>query len=208
MSRRTATLTPDYFDGMYASNPDPWRFTTSPYETAKYAATLASLPRPHYEAALEIGCSIGVFTKALAARCTQLLAVDLAVGALDAARRRCADLAHVRFAQAAVPGDWPQGRFDLIVMSEVIYFLDRGDIARLGEQVKGALRPGGDLVLVHWLGETDYPLSGDQATEALMAGTEGFLDVLHQGREAEYRLDVLRARNDLRAENEATTAGP
>ena len=80
--------------------------------------------------------------------------------------------------------------------------LDRGDIARLAQQVKGALRPGGDLVLVHWLGETDYPLSGDQATEALMAGTEGLLDVLHQAREPSYRLDVLRARDG------AATAGP
>lgn len=202
MSRRTATLTPDYFDGMYASNPDPWRFTTSPYEKEKYAATLASLPRPRYDSALEIGCSIGVFTAALAARCAHLLAVDVAVGALDAARQRCADLTQVRFAQAAVPRDWPEGRFDLIVMSEVIYFLDRGDIARLAEQVKAALRPGGDLVLVHWLGETDYPLSGDAATEALMAGTEGFLEVLHQAREPSYRLDVLRAKG------EATTAGP
>jgi SAM-dependent methyltransferase len=194
MTRRQATLPPDYFDGIYASDPDPWRFETSDYEREKYAATLASLPRETYRSALEIGCSIGVFTHALAPRCAELVAIDVAESALDAARRRCADQPHVRFAKAAVPGAWPEGRFDLILISEVIYFLDRGDIGALARRIEGALVPGGDLVLVHWLGETDYPLSGDAATEALIAETSGFLDLLHGAREAQYRLDVLRAR--------------
>ena len=37
----------EYFKGMYATEADPWRFVTSPYERDKYAATLAALPRPH-----------------------------------------------------------------------------------------------------------------------------------------------------------------
>lgn len=194
MTRHTASLPSDYFAGIYATDPDPWGFTTSPYEQAKYAATLASLPRDAYASALEIGCSIGVFTQALAPRCGELLAIDIAPAALDAARQRCAGQPHVRFEKAAVPGEWPAGRFDLIVLSEVIYFLDPGDIAALVERLREALRPGGDVVLVHWLGETDYPLSGDAATTLLVEGASGFLDVRHQARDPQYRLDVLRAR--------------
>ena len=78
MTRHSQTMPPDYFDNRYAEDPDPWQFATSEYEAAKYAATLEALPKPHYASALEIGCSIGVFTKALAARCDALIGVDTA----------------------------------------------------------------------------------------------------------------------------------
>ena len=76
---------------------DPWRFATSDYERAKYEATLAALPHEIYRDVLEIGCSIGVLTRQLAPRCEKLLALDVAAKALDQARARCADLAHVAF---------------------------------------------------------------------------------------------------------------
>ncbi|NEU12860.1 methyltransferase domain-containing protein [Methylobacterium sp. BTF04] len=193
MNRHIGSLTPRYFTELYASDPDPWRFATSPYEHAKYDATLASLPRATYAQALEIGCSIGVLTRRLASRCTSLLSVDVAESALDAARERCADLPHVRFAQGAVPAHWPEGRFDLIVLSEVVYYLGRDDIAALVGHLRTALNPGGDLVLVHWTGDTHYPLSGDEAAEAVIALGADSLAIRHQGRTPLYRLDVLRA---------------
>lgn len=192
MSRYDGSLPPDYFTDLYASDPDPWRFATSAYEHAKYDATLASLPRQTYESGLEIGCSIGVLTQRLAPRCTALLSVDVAAGPLAAARARCAGLPGVRFRQASVPAEWPPGRFDLIVLSEVVYYFSRADIAVLVGRIEEAIEPGGDLILVHWLGETHYPLSGDEAAEALIAGADGFLEVRHRKRDPLYRLDVLR----------------
>ena len=62
-----------------------------------------------------------------------------------------------------MPAQWPEGSFDLILLSEVVYFLDGDDVEHLAARVRGCLRPGGDVVLVHWTGETDYPLSGDAA---------------------------------------------
>ena len=91
------SLTPGYFDDVYRAKADPWNFQSSPYEAAKYAATLAALPRPLYRNALEIGCSIGVLTAQLAARCEQLLSIDVSEQALDQARERCAQLPQVRF---------------------------------------------------------------------------------------------------------------
>ena len=193
MSRHPRSLTPDYFEARYAADPDPWRFATSDYERKKYAATLAALPRDRYAAALEVGCSIGVLTRELAARCDALLALDVVPEVLDAARARCADRPGVTFARMTVPGDWPDGRFDLILFSEVLYYLDRADLARLAGRVQGALAPGGDCVLVHWLGETDYPLTGDEAAEGFIAQAAAFAGVIHRERTAEYRLDVLRA---------------
>ncbi len=191
--RRPTTLDTDYFKGMYATDPDPWRFASSAYERDKYAATLAALPRAHYGSALEVGCSIGVFTHQLCPRCDALLGLDVVPSVLEQARARCADCPNVSFRLNAVPGDWPEGRFDLILISEVAYYLDRPDLARLVSRVGGALLPEADIVLVHWLGVTHYPLSGDDAAEGFIAGAGGFARVLKQERTDQYRLDILRA---------------
>ena len=193
MNRPTETLPDAYFSGIYASDPDPWRFTTSAYERDKYAATLAALPRARYRAAFEPACSIGVFTHALSERCDRLLAADLVAAAVAAARARCADRPHVEIHQGAVPADWPEGRFDLIVLSEFLYFLAPADLATLARQVGEAIEPGGDIVLVHWLGETDCPHSGDGAAEGFIGSAAPYARILAQVRTADYRIDVLRA---------------
>lgn len=194
MTRRTDSIPADYFDGIYASAADPWGFTTSAYERDKYAATLAALPRNRYRSAFEPACSIGVLTRALADRCDDLLATELIESALEAARARCADCPWVAFRQGAVPAQWPEGRFDLILLSEFLYFLDRDDLAALAAKVGGAIEPGGDIVLVHWLGPTDYPLSGDEAAEGFISAVAGLADIVGGERRPDYRIDVLRAR--------------
>ena len=196
MSQFETSIPAGYFDAIYADDPDPWRFAGSSYERDKYAATLAALPQAGYASALEIGCSIGVLTRQLASRCAALLALDVAEAALHQARRRCADRPNVQFERAQVPGEWPDGRFDLIVLSEVVYFLDRVDVVQLANQVSRTASPEADIVLVHWLGPTSYPLSGDEAAEKFMAASAGFAEPRHCSRTAEYRLDVLRVRSD------------
>ncbi len=194
MTRRADTIAPDYFEAMYRADPDPWRFRTSDYEREKYAATLGALTRPRYGRALEIGCSIGVFTAALAPRCDALLAVDGSATALATARAAYAALTHVRFEDRIVPDAFPEGRFDLVVLSEVLYYLHPRDLGRVAAQCLEALEPGGDLVLCHWLGETDYPLTGQQATDLFVRAmpTPPFVHAVL--RDATYRLDRLAYR--------------
>ncbi|MFC7553283.1 class I SAM-dependent DNA methyltransferase [Pseudoroseomonas wenyumeiae] len=145
------------FRGALCRRPRPWKFRSSPYEAAKYKATLAALPRARYGSVLEIGCSIGVLTRMLAPRCDRLLALDGSARALADARRHCAGLAQVSFAQREIPRQWPRGRHDLILFSEVLYYLDEEDLARTATLALRALRPGGEVLLVHWTGTTDYP---------------------------------------------------
>ena len=192
MTRRTETMAAEHFEDLYASDPDPWRFATNEYELAKYSATMAALPSAGYSRALEIGCSIGVLTQRLAARCRTLIALDPASGALSLARERCRDLPDVSFVRALVPADWPEGAFDLILLSEVVYYLDRADVGRLVDRVETATRDGADIVLVHWLGLTDYPLSGDEAADLFISRSSAFARVCHQQRAERYRIDVLR----------------
>lgn len=182
---------PETFDRIYAADPDPWKFTTSRYEREKYAATLAALGDRHFAAAFEVGCSIGVFTRSLARRCDTLLAVDVAEAALAEARRRCAGLPDVRIQRRQVPGEWPDGAFDLIVLSEVLYFLGAADIVRSARLVAASLRPGGLALLVNWTGPTDTPCTGDQAAELFRRTAAPALRSLPGTTGAGYRLDLL-----------------
>ena len=163
MSEPRPTLRPEYFDALYTADLDPWKFATSPYERGKYTLTLNAMPKPRYRSALEVGCSIGVLTRSLALRCDAVVAIDAAQTALVEARRRCADLPGVRFEHMFVPEQWPGGAFELILLSEVIYYLSRNDVGRLATRVTSSLAKVGSVILVHWTGPTNYPLSGDEA---------------------------------------------
>lgn len=189
----TGTLPTAFFDDFYAGNPDPWNFATSGYERDKYAATLAALPRARYASAFEVGCSIGVLTRRLAERCGRLLSIDAAEAPLSQARSRNADAPWVEIRRARVPEDWPRGQsFDLILLSEVLYYFSREDLARLAKLVLETLQPGGDLALVHWLPATSYPMTGDEAVLAFTELAGDTLKPIGSAREELYRLDVLR----------------
>jgi cyclopropane fatty-acyl-phospholipid synthase-like methyltransferase len=191
MSGRRPTVRPEYFDTLYAADLDPWKFATSQYERGKYTLTLDAMPQPRYRSALEVGCSIGVLTRSLASRCDAVVAIDAAQIPLAEARRRCADLPGVRFERMFVPDQWPDGAFDLILLSEVIYYLSRNDVGRLAARVTNSLAKGGSVILVHWTGLTNYPLSGDEAA-ALFIERIGPACVVKRGnRYRQFRLDVL-----------------
>ena len=188
---RRQTMGADYFCDLYARDADPWKFASSDYERHKYEATLNALPIDRYARGVEVGCSIGVFTSMLAPRCESLVAIDPAERALEEARLRCAPHRNIAFATMQTPGEWPAGTFDLIVLSEVLYFFGRPLIRQLAERIEGSLRNPSHVLLVHWLGETDYPLSGDDAVTEFVFRTGSFLRIICQQRTAEYRLDLL-----------------
>jgi SAM-dependent methyltransferase len=178
---------------------NPWHFAATAYEAAKFGATLSALPKLRYRQGLEVGCSIGVLTEKLARRCHSLLAVDMVELALDQARRRCAGAPGVAFARMRLPDELPEGQFDLILLSEVAYYWSVRELDRVAAFAERALEPGGDIVLVHWIGDTDYPLSGDGAAQRFVAATSGFCRVLHQARREHYRIDVLQRQEQIRS---------
>lgn len=198
MTQRAAQSLPtDYFERVYAANDDPWDFETSEYEREKYRATIDALPRASYERGLEIGCSIGVLTVMLAARCRRLLAIDVSDMALERARVRCASLTHVEFKKMSVPDEFPDEDFNLIVVSEVGYYWSRADLARAQELIVNHMSTGAHLLLVHWTPFVpDYPQTGDAVHESFLKfareadGDSGLRHV--RGERAEkYRLDLF-----------------
>lgn len=195
-----STLGRDHFERLHSEHPDPWNFETSEYERAKRDATLAALPRERYASALEIGCSIGVLTALLAERCERLLALDVAEAALAGARARCGGLPHVTFARLDVRHEFPEGSFDLIVLSEVGYFWSRRELSRVRRRIVNHLAGHGHLLLVHWTGpipESPASVSGDEVHESFVRASG--LRHCYGARETSYRLDLLeRQRGRLR----------
>jgi cyclopropane fatty-acyl-phospholipid synthase-like methyltransferase len=189
---------PSHFAKLYQSNPDPWGFRTDQYEQEKYRHSIEVLEGQHFAGGLEVGCSIGVLTQMLAPLCENLLALDIVDQPLKAAAKRCANQPGVQFQRMQVPDEWPDQRFDLIVLSEVLYFLSPADIDRCARRVNDSLLPGARVLLVNWLGQSDDPCSGDQAADRFMSATAGTLTVSRQDRHAQdrragYRLDLLAA---------------
>ena len=142
----------DHFDELYGSDADPWQVRSSWYEQHKLAVVLASLPRVRYGTALEIGCSIGVTTRALVDRCDHVTALDASPRALALAAQELGPLVgdRVTLAEATVPEELPGGAFDLVVLSEVGYFIEPVRVDALAAALAQQLEDGGDLVAVHW----------------------------------------------------------
>jgi SAM-dependent methyltransferase len=174
----TASTSRAYFEDMYRDTRDPWDFETSAYEQRKYALTMDSLPKARYRRAFEPGCSVGVLTALLAQRCDELVASDIIPAALSVADRRLADASHVALQELAIPRDWPAGRFDLVVLSEIAYYFDQSDLESVLRRIVDSTETGAHVVGVHWRGKTDYPLSGDRAHE-LIHGTTGLIRLVH-----------------------------
>jgi SAM-dependent methyltransferase len=204
MTAQRPSLGPAHFRRLYDANADPWQFRTSAYERAKYRKTIAALRNRSFRSAFEVGCSIGVLTRLLAPHCKAVLAVDIVEQPLFAARAACADQPWVRFERMQVPRQWPNGTFDLVVLSEVLYFLSPADVVSVADLTARSLVPNGLALLVNWCGRSDDPCTGEQAACAFMRRTrDRLVPWTHSTESAEasgpdrggpergYRLDLL-----------------
>ncbi|MEV0390322.1 SAM-dependent methyltransferase [Nonomuraea sp. NPDC050643] len=140
-----------YFDWRHRV-PDPWRLATDSYEQQKYRSTLKLLPPRPYRRIIEVGCSEGVFTNALAAAYpeAEIVGVDVSERALARARARVPDDGRVRFIRADILTHPPERSFDLAFCSETLYYLGRHERLRhASAQLSALLVPDGVLVAVH-----------------------------------------------------------
>jgi cyclopropane fatty-acyl-phospholipid synthase-like methyltransferase len=182
----TNPVSREFFEAKYRANRDPWNFSSSTYELNRYEEIMRLLGDRKFNHAFEPGCSIGVLTERLAARCGHLVAMDISPTAVAMARQRCAQYPNVTVVQGALPEDLPRNTFDLIVFSEIGYYFERGVLPGLRDLLVERLVRSGVFVGVHWLGRSaDHLLTGDEVHEVLrstsflkMTGSrrhEGFL---------------------------------
>lgn len=158
------------FDALYEQSTDPWALEGSWYEQRKRALVMASLPRVHYECAFEPGCAQGLLTAQLAQRCSTLLASDCSAQALALAGQRLQGSSQVRLAQLTLPEQWPEGPFDLVVLSELLYYLAPPALEILVGQLRTSLAARATVLACHWRRPiAGCALSGPEVHEHLHA---------------------------------------
>jgi len=177
-----------HFEALYAAGDDPWDVRGSWYEQRKRALLLACLRKPRYRSVFEPGCGNGEMSAALAARADALLACDAAPSAIDAARRRLAELdagivsgigCDLRIEQRSLPADWPQEhRFDLIVMSELAYYFDTTTLGAIFAMARDGLSLDGELLLCHYMPDFDDRVTSTADVHALLGATGGLVRTL------------------------------
>ncbi|MFZ0041717.1 MAG: SAM-dependent methyltransferase [Solirubrobacteraceae bacterium] len=186
-------MSPSDFEARYRADPDPWSYTSSGYERDKYAATLAACGTPPFTSALELGSSIGVFSVLLAPHCLSLVTVDGSETAVSAARKRLAGFDHVQPIVGEIPEAIPRRFYDLVVASEILYYLEPAVLTATLAVLQGCMRPGARLVAVHWRPPgPERPFDAAQV-HALLRG-EGWLAQVSADANPDYLLDVLERR--------------
>ena len=184
------------FEKLYAAKADPWNLKISAYDLQKYTATLDALPHDHYSSAFDVGCSVGLMTSLLADRCDLVMGVDSVERALQEARQHCAGKPNVHFARMHIPEEWPERTFDLIVISEVLYYLSAAELEAVVVRLRGSLAQGGDLILVHGWQTRVHDLmpflcKTNRRVGHLITLSNDFAKIVRYERNEHYRLDVL-----------------
>ncbi|WP_410652755.1 PIG-L family deacetylase [Amycolatopsis sp. cmx-4-54] len=178
------------FETLYRE-PDPWTMD-SWYERRKRTVALAALPHERYAFAVEPACGTGALTLDLADRCDQVYAFDPVPAALSVARERTAHLSTVDLATGTLPDDM-RGPADLVVLSEILYYLSEADLTATLDRTVASLRPGGQVLAVHWRPQApDAPHHGSQVHERLR--THPGLRSLVTHSETDFLVDVLARR--------------
>ena len=148
-----------FFEDLWRKG-DPWELESSEFEQSRHARQLAMLEGRRYRSALEIGCGAGAFTRMLGPIADQVLALDIADGAIAQAREKVA-ADHIDFRVANVMDfDAPaEGPWDLVVLSETIYYLgwlySFFEVSWLASQLFSASEEGGRLLLTNAHGDVE-----------------------------------------------------
>lgn len=183
-------MTAKDFEARYRADPDPWGYTRREYERSKYAATLGACGAGPFRCAIELGSSIGVFTDMLAPRCERLVTLDASPTAVALARERLAGRPHLEIVCGVIPEAIPAYAYDLVVASEILYYLAPDALRATIAELVGRMVEGARLVAVHWRPPgPERPFDAEGAHAVLHAHRE--LRPVHGAGTDEYLLEVL-----------------
>ncbi|WP_404445764.1 PIG-L family deacetylase [Microbacterium marinum] len=141
------SVDPARFEEYFRTHDDPWGFDSRWYEQRKRALLTATLPRRHFSRTLELGCSTGALTAELAARSDEIVAVDASPTAVARARDRVPEAI---VEERVLPEDWPEGTWDLVVLSELGYYWSHDDLTTAVRRIVERLREDGVVIACHW----------------------------------------------------------
>src|SRR5690242_9932178 len=138
------------FEHKYRAHGDYFGYQTSPYELTKYRQTLDLMRqwRKGSASALEIGCSVGVFTAMIAPEFGAVTAVDIAREALALTEKQVAGKGQVAYVQSDLISLVLEKRFDVIFCAEVLMYVREKDAALACQTLDRLLAPQGVIIEV------------------------------------------------------------
>lgn len=146
--------------------PDPYRIGLSAYEQQKYGTVMDALAGRRSARTLEVGCGEGDLSVRLAGHTDALLGVDICAAAVERAAMRVPSGTFVR---RTLPREMPDGTFDLIVCTDVLYYWEPVTLRVGTAALLDRLRPGGMLLAYHYRGDFGQAGTADRVHDDLRA---------------------------------------
>jgi len=144
------------FDTLFGLADDPWVYSLMPYEQRKQAQLTAAIP-PCARVIVEVGCADGQNVAALARLfpASKVIGIDISERAIATATSRIRHQTNAMVARADAQSvaqvlDEFRGQVDVLVLSEVLYYL--GTSHQVHQALTGAsalLSPDATVVLIH-----------------------------------------------------------
>lgn len=186
-----------YFNWRYRSE-DPYHVQTSGYEKEKYRRTAAALDfKDRFESILEVGCGEGLLTEMIAPKSDRVLAVDISDLAIKRAQQRLAGLSNVEARRADILNDDPDEAFELVLLSEVLFYFEPQQLKGVVDRITRLIKPGGYALLAHARAVAD----DDSGVELKKFGAKTIhgmfmndprYEVIHDEKEPMYQITVVR----------------
>lgn len=144
-----------YFNWRYRGA-DPYEVTTLADERDKYGKIVEALSvKEKFENILEVGCGEGHLTRMIAHKGDRVVAVDISDLAISRAKKNLAELKNVTAKRFDILADDPGETFELVLCSEVLFYFEPDQLPGVVERIKGWVKPGGYVALIHTLVKSD-----------------------------------------------------
>ena len=192
------------FEALFQTDPDPWDYESSPFEAHKRKVLLNHIGLRSRGRVLELACANGVTTQALMMCALRTTALDASATAIAHAQTRLKDGDRLRLLRTNLPGGMPRELLDLIVVSEIVYYLRRDAYTRLAKEILTRIAPGGRVVVLHHhVSFPDATVRPEQAHRDFARLLEERLKLVRSSRYARYRVSVFDAVRNRKNDHDA-----
>lgn len=181
------------FDAMFGLADDPWDYGVMPYEQRKGAQLVAAIP-PGAGVMVEVGCADGHNVAALARLHpgSKVIGIDISERAVATATRRIASYTNAMVVRADARSVAEtlhefRGQVDVLVLSEVLYYLGTGtQVQQTLMATRRLLSPDATVVLVHGT----YDAQRLHAPACIALGVTGLADSVVDDPDRPYTVTV------------------